>query len=172
MVVHTSDAERKERTWTVTRWLIAMLIVCIVNTQKNSLKRRYKMALAIEYAERDDYYDYDEEDMRVYFEIATAEVHGCCAARNLFSFPEDAEGMSDSELEELELDLKGEILDQRHYRCIIIFTNDYQEQTNKILRKLGFKHTRWMDKPDHEEDTRIRLWWWEPDRREEAYKWD
>jgi hypothetical protein len=108
---------------------------------------------------------YDED--RVYYGLEENEVEGCCAAINVSDFPEpygdeDEDALMDKdELKKLEKDLKEIITENRKRRLIQIFTNNHQKQTNKILLKLKFKHTAWLDKPKHGR-SKIRMWWMEP----------
>jgi hypothetical protein len=115
-----------------------------------------------------DHYEMEPEEDKNYFGFEIEEPNGCCAARNLHEFPE-FDRLTKDEERQMRDDLINEIQNRRWTNCLIVFTNDNQPETNRVLREIGFKHTRWMNKPDHDEETKIRLWWWEPDRKEEHY---
>lgn len=120
------------------------------------------------YHELDRYHDddyYDEEPDGIYEGFEHEQSEGCCAAVTLWGFPEYGV-MNDRELKELESDLKRALRDYYHVAVVMIQTIPKQNQTNKILLKLGFQHTRWMDKPNHDNpENKLRLWWFESDRK-------
>ena len=119
------------------------------------------------YCERyddDDYYE-EEEQPEVYIGFEYEQPEGCCAAITLWGFPE-YDVMSEDECFALKRDLKQALRD--YYLCslVMIQTIPAQKQTNKILRELGFRYTRWMEKPEHDNpENKLRLWWFEPDRK-------
>ena len=41
---------------------------------------------------------------------------------------------------------------------VVVTTNSEQKIANKVLRKLGFNHSKWSSKKQHK-DTKIRLWY-------------
>lgn len=43
-------------------------------------------------------------------------------------------------------------------QVFIVMTNSDQDVANKVLRQLGFSHSKWMKKAQHPQ-TRMRLWW-------------
>ena len=64
-------------------------------------------------------------------------------------------------------DLLNEMLVQKlaGQAMVIAFTNDKQKETNKMLKELGWKSTRWATKTQHPE-TRLKLWWFALDQLE------
>lgn len=47
------------------------------------------------------------------------------------------------------------------HRCkamVVAYTTQNQKLANKVLKDLGFQHTRWCSKEKHEE-TKLRMWW-------------
>lgn len=109
--------------------------------------------------------DYYEEDVSNYEGFDEGELPSCCASIFLSRFPDPYEGdfpLNDEELERLERDLKSTLNNHYKERVVMLITNNAQKQTNRILRKLGFKHTLWMEKEYHKDSTKIRIWWFEP----------
>jgi len=43
-------------------------------------------------------------------------------------------------------------------QVFVIMTNSDQDTANKVLRQLGFSHSKWMKKTQHPQ-TKMRLWW-------------
>ncbi len=41
---------------------------------------------------------------------------------------------------------------------VVAYTTQNQELANKVLKELGFQHTRWCSKEQHPE-TKLRMWW-------------
>lgn len=41
---------------------------------------------------------------------------------------------------------------------VTAYTTQNQELANKVLKELGFQHTRWCSKKKHPE-TKLRMWW-------------
>lgn len=93
----------------------------------------------------------------------------CCTAKIIMDFGESAVaegGNFEVDPEELEHkivrkiefyaneDVFGETV-----ALVTAITNTEQKTANKVLRKIGFKHSKWMDKKAHPE-TKIRLWWY------------
>jgi hypothetical protein len=115
-----------------------------------------------------DYYESDPEEDRVYFGLEVSELEGCCASTNIWGFPE-YDSLSDEEVEQMTLDVINIIFHDRDTRCVVAITNNNQPEANVVLDRCGFKHTRWMSKPEHEDDTEIRMWWWESDRSSLCY---
>jgi hypothetical protein len=40
----------------------------------------------------------------------------------------------------------------------VVITNSAQDVANRVLRELGFSHSKWMSKAQHSE-SKMRLWW-------------
>jgi hypothetical protein len=113
---------------------------------------------------REEYYEheYDEDDW--YHGFDAEEPCGCCAARFLYDFPE-YDNLSENDKIRLKKDVADYVHNQTDCRMVYLITNDNQPEINDILEELGFNGTGWMDKPEHEDNTCIQLWWFEPCQR-------
>jgi len=85
----------------------------------------------------------------------------CCTARIL----SDLGGTSLSAGRRAPIDedeIKAWIQQRMQYisrgHVFVVITNSEQDAANKVLRELGFSHSKWMSKAQHRE-TKMRLWW-------------
>ena len=94
----------------------------------------------------------------------------CCTAKIIVDFGESdvAEGGAwPVTQEEIESYILGKI--ERYsqpfygYATLVATTNNEQKTANKVLLKLGFKHSTWMSKKAHK-NTKVRLWWYPLER--------
>ncbi len=87
----------------------------------------------------------------------------CCTARVLVDFGEsEVADWGDHEVTTatMKSSIKRQIESWRSYGIAMLTatTNNEQPTANKVLRDLGFKHSKWMSKDIHPE-TKVRLWW-------------
>ena len=100
--------------------------------------------------------------------MVTTDFPYCCTAKILAGFGESdvAEGgnrkYSEEKIEEYileRIDIYGTPGAFSGLAALVVTTNSEQKTTNKVLRKLGFRHSQWMTKHQHPE-TKIRIWWY------------
>jgi hypothetical protein len=99
-------------------------------------------------------------------------VDSCCTAK-IISYLEPAEAVGSKDQypgtdigdteEALLKTLKDEKL--KGNAMVIAFSNNKQKKANKMLKKLGFKSTRWATKTKHSQ-TKLKLWWFALDKLE------
>lgn len=87
----------------------------------------------------------------------------CCTAAILYNFGESyaaAGGGYEPDAKAFEKTILEEIKTHKvyGYAMITAITNSQQKCANKVLRRLGFKSSRWMSKTAHQ-DTKIKLWY-------------
>lgn len=91
---------------------------------------------------------------------------GCCTAKIIVDFGQSRASEYGSETptyESLRMQVKDRIeFVKRVYPgvpLITAITNSEQKIGNKVLRKLGFKGTKWLSKTQHPE-TKIKMWYY------------
>lgn len=52
----------------------------------------------------------------------------------------------------------GELKEHSRKAMVVAYTTQNQKLANKVLKELGFQHTRWCSKEQHPE-TKLRMWW-------------
>ena len=95
--------------------------------------------------------------------MQTLNMPHCCTAKVIVDFGESsvAEGGAHPITEEEISDYIKSSIKAYHkagYATLIAITNDEQKTANEVLRKQGFKYSKWMKKRIHKE-TKMRLWW-------------
>ena len=89
---------------------------------------------------------------------------GCCNADIIFDFGGTYATYMNPKMKVNKAKLENQLVNVMRiskHRMIVCTTNDQQTDANELLRKYGFKHSKWMEKDVHPE-TKIRLWWLEP----------
>lgn len=90
---------------------------------------------------------------------------GCCTARiviGLGNSPAADNFLSHTNTEEeLKQELNQAITSARYIgdAVLVAITNDEQKKANKVLREMGWKHSKWMSKETHR-NTKVRLWYY------------
>jgi hypothetical protein len=86
----------------------------------------------------------------------------CCTARILCNFGESITsegGAIEVDAGSMEKEVQAHI---EHYRgsiaLLVATTNNQQKTAYKVLKKLGFKSTKWISKNTHG-DTKVKMWW-------------
>lgn len=87
----------------------------------------------------------------------------CCTGSVICNFGESrvSEGGGfKQDYDDLKTNIQTEIKDYKQfgYAFLCATTNNKQPTANKVLRDLGFKHSKWMKKKEHPQ-TQVRLWW-------------
>jgi hypothetical protein len=104
--------------------------------------------------------------------MKVSEYPGCCTAVVLSGFGNSQTGMRGHDVpagghspEEFERLVKYKLdycLRDMGKAIVTCTLTDEQDKEAKVLKKLGFKHSRWISKRAHKE-TRLRLYWKEAD---------
>lgn len=104
--------------------------------------------------------------------MKVSEYPGCCTAVVLSGFGNSqtgerglevpADGHSPEEFERLVKQKLDYYLGTMGKAVVTCTLTDEQDKEAKVLKKLGFKHSRWISKRAHRE-TRLRLYWKEAD---------
>ena len=85
----------------------------------------------------------------------------CCTARILSDFGGTRLSAGDREPTN-EDEMRAWVQQRMSYaargQVFVIITNSAQDIANKVLRELGFSHSKWMSKAQHRE-TKMRVWW-------------
>jgi len=85
----------------------------------------------------------------------------CCTARIVYDFGGTRLSGMDTEPTNENV-LKRQIKDEMRWssrgRLFVAITNSDQKTAAKVLRELGFSHSKWLSKAQHSE-TKMRLWW-------------
>jgi hypothetical protein len=83
----------------------------------------------------------------------------CCTASIVYDFggTQVSEHIHNKSKGAIETYLRS-VLKYKEGHLYLAITNSQQKAANSVLKKLGFKHSKWMSKRAHPE-TKIRLWW-------------
>lgn len=95
--------------------------------------------------------------------MVTVDFPACCTAVIMKDFGESGVAEGGDKLyteKQIESYINKTINIQRKYgkAMVVATTNSEQKVANKVLRKLGFKYSKWSSKNQHK-NTKIRLWY-------------
>lgn len=85
----------------------------------------------------------------------------CCTAKVVCDFGgtrTSAGNQGPTDEDELRKWLRNKIRYKSKGTVLVAMTNSTQKVANKVLRELGFSHSKWMSKSQHR-STKLRLWW-------------
>jgi hypothetical protein len=91
----------------------------------------------------------------------------CCTAKIVYNFGGTyTSGLNINITDEKKMEkfINDEMYWQPNGTLMVAITNSDQTLANKVLRKMGFFSTKWMEKEQHPE-TKMRLWWKQVDKR-------
>lgn len=89
---------------------------------------------------------------------------GCCTMKVAVGLGDtrtaeyNAYGSTDADDVEEELLELVEGYKEAGMAVLTVTTNNQQKVANKVLKRMGFSHSKWCSKTQHPE-TRVRLWW-------------
>ena len=85
----------------------------------------------------------------------------CCTARILSDFGGtnlSAGDRAPTDEDELKTWIHHRMQYTSRGHMFVVITNSKQNVANRVLRELGFSHSKWMSKAQHSE-SKMRLWW-------------
>ena len=93
--------------------------------------------------------------------MKTKEFPLCCTAKVICDFGGTRTSEGDwgaTDEKKLRREIKDQLRWQSKGTVLVAITNSTQKVASKVLRELGFFHSKWMSKSQHR-STKIRLWW-------------